>query len=308
MPVTRYIGLLAGLLILGIVLTFLSDRFLTASNIINIVRQAAINGIIAIGMTVVVLTAGIDLSVGSLLGFTAIVQAILLKSGWSTAPVLLLGLLLGAVLGAANGLLITGIGIQPFIATLGMMVLVRGLTLIVSGGRPFTGLPDSFRWLGAGTIGPLPVPIIVVVLLYICGSIILRRTLIGERIYAIGDNATAARYANIPTGSYITFAYALSGVLCAVAGILIIGRLDSAQPTIGQGYELDAIAAIVIGGVSLSGGIGGLGGTFLGVIIISVINNGLNILNVSSFYQQIVKGVVIVLSLLLYNFVRRRQG
>ena len=302
----RHIGLLLGILLLGLVLSLFSDSFLTISNFITILRQASINGIIALGMAVVVIGAGIDLSVGSLLALTAMVQAILLKSGWATAPVLLIGLLLGAALGTMNGLLVTGGGIPPFIATLGMMVLLRGVTLIVSGGQPFTGLPDAFRTFGAGTIGPIPVPIIVVLVLYLCGAIMLQRTVVGERLYAIGDNQTAARYAGIAVGHYLRFSYALSGIMCAIAGILLVGRLNSAPPTLGQGYELDAIAAVVIGGVSLAGGIGGLGGTLLGVIIISMINNGLNLLNVSSFFQPIIKGVVIALSLLIYNVTQRR--
>ncbi len=288
-------------------LALTSDRFLTGQNIVNIVRQSSINGLLALGMAMVVLTAGIDLSVGSLLGISAMVQAIMLASGVSVPLTIFVGLLFGALLGLVNGLLVTRVKIPPFIATLGMMVLLRGLTLIISGGQPVTGLPDSFRFFGAGSIGGLPVPIVVLVCVYGLCIVMVRRTIVGERIYAIGDNHTAARFANIPVNRYLCFVYMMSGVMAVIAGILLVGRLDSAQPTIGQGYELDAIAAVVIGGVSLAGGIGTLEGTFIGVLVISVINNGMNILNVPSFYQQIFKGVIIILSLLMHSFVRRRK-
>lgn len=303
----RYGGLPIGLGILILVLALVSDRFFTIQNGLNIVRQASINGVLALGMTMVVLTAGIDLSVGSLLGITAMIQAMLLTSGVPTVVTLLLGVACGALLGGLNGVLVTRIKIPPFIATLGTMVMLRGLTLIISGGKPITGLPDSFRYFGAGTVGIFPVPIIIMIVLYGAAALVLRRTVVGERIYTIGDNTTAARYANIPVKTYTTLAYVVSGVMCVVAGIMLIGRLNSAQPTIGQGYELDAIAALVIGGVSLSGGVGSVGGTFTGVIIISVINNAMNILNVPSFYQQIFKGGIIIFSLLMRNVMRRNQ-
>ena len=303
----RHGGLPIGLIILMGALALTSDRFLTGQNIVNIVRQSSINGLLALGMAMVVLTAGIDLSVGSLLGISAMVQAIMLASGVSVPLTIFVGLLFGALLGLVNGLLVTRVKIPPFIATLGMMVLLRGLTLIISGGQPVTGLPDSFRFFGAGSIGGLPVPIVVLVCVYGLCIVMVRRTIVGERIYAIGDNHTAARFANIPVNRYLCFVYMMSGVMAVIAGILLVGRLDSAQPTIGQGYELDAIAAVVIGGVSLAGGIGTLEGTFIGVLVISVINNGMNILNVPSFYQQIFKGVIIILSLLMHSFVRRRK-
>ena len=300
-------GLMLGLILLVTALSILSNRFFTLQNIFNIIRQASINGIIAIGMTFVVLTAGIDLSVGAVLGFTAILQAILLKLGWGSWIVVLVGLLMGALIGLSNGVLISRIGIPPFIATLGMMVLMRGMALIISGGRPFTGLPDGFRVWGTGSIGPIPMPVVILFILYFLGIIMLHHTIVGERIYAIGDNVIAARFANIAITKHILLVYMISGVMATIAGIVLIGRLDSAQPVIGEGYELDAIAAIVIGGVSLAGGRGRLGGTLIGALIIAIINNGLNILNVESFYQQIAKGMAIIIALLLYNTVRRSE-
>ncbi len=297
-------GLVFAFLLLALTLTLLSDRFLTVSNMVNVLRQSTINGIIAVGMTMVILTAGIDLSVGSILGLTAVVTADLLQRGWPVGLAVGAGLALGAALGLINGLLITRGRIPPFIATLGMMTLARGLALTYTQGRPITGLPGGFRFLGTGFIGPVPMPIVIAALVFVVGYLLLTRTRAGEYIYALGNNEVAARFSGIPTRRYITFVYVISGMLSALAGMILVARLDSAQPIVGLGYEFDAIAAVVVGGTSFAGGEGGLGGTLLGVLIIAVLNNGLNLLNVSSFYEQVVKGVVIALALLLHRGAR----
>ena len=297
-------GLVFAFLLLALTLTLLSNRFLTVSNTVNVLRQSTINGIIAVGMTMVILTAGIDLSVGSILGLTAVVTADLLQRGWPVGLAVGAGLALGAAMGLINGLLITRGRIPPFIATLGMMTLARGLALTYTQGRPITGLPDGFRFLGTGFVGPVPMPIVIAALVFVVGYLLLTRTRVGEYIYALGNNETAARFSGIPTRRYITLVYVVSGLLSALAGMILVARLDSAQPIVGQGYEFDAIAAVVIGGTSFAGGEGGLGGTLLGVLIIAVLNNGLNLLNVSSFYEQVVKGVVIALALLLHRAAR----
>lgn len=297
-------GLVIAFLLLALTLTLLSNRFLTVSNVINVLRQSTINGIIAVGMTMVILTAGIDLSVGSILGLTAVVTADLLQRGWPVGLAVGAGLALGAFLGLINGLLITKSRIPPFIATLGMMTLARGMALTYTQGRPITGLPAGFRFLGTGFLGPVPMPIVIAALVFILGYLLLNRTQVGEYIYALGNNVTAARFSGIPTQRYITLVYVISGLLSALAGMILVARLDSAQPIVGQGYEFDAIAAVVVGGTSFVGGEGGLGGTLLGVLIIAVLNNGLNLLNVSSFYEQVVKGVVIALALLLHRAAR----
>jgi ribose/xylose/arabinose/galactoside ABC-type transport system permease subunit len=297
-------GLVISFVLLCLVLGLLSDRFLTLNNGVNILRQSTINGIISVGMTFVILTAGIDLSVGATLALSTIVTADLLQKGMPVPLAILAGLGLGAALGLANGLIITKARVPPFVATLGMMTVARGLALTYSQGRPITGLPDGFRFIGTGSLGPIPMPIIVAAVAFIAGHVLLTRTRAGEYIYALGNNPVAARYAGIATDRYITFVYALSGMLAALAGMILVARLDSAQPTAGLGYEFDAIAAVVVGGTSFAGGEGGLPGTLLGVLVIAVLNNGLNLLNVSSFFQPVVTGVVIALALLLYRAIR----
>ncbi|GAH44829.1 unnamed protein product [marine sediment metagenome] len=291
-------------MILCLVLSLLSDRFLTVGNLTNVLRQSTINLIIAIGMTYVILTAGIDLSVGAVLALATVVTADLLQRGVPILPTVVLGLLLGGVLGMANGLLISRVKVPAFVATLGMMTVARGLALTYTQGRPITGLPDAFRYIGTGYLGPIPMPIIVAGVTFIAGYILLTRTRMGMYIYAIGNNPIAAHYTGIATSNYTTFVYVLAGSLAALAGMILVARLDSAQPTAGISYEFDAIAAVVVGGTSFAGGEGSLMGTLLGVLVISVLNNGLNLLNVSSFYQPVVTGVVIALALLLYKAIR----
>ena len=297
-------GLLISFLLLCVALSFLSDRFLTVGNWTNILRQSSINLIIAIGMTYVILTAGIDLSVGSVLALSTIVTADLLQRGIPILPTMIIGLTLGGVLGLASGLLISRIKVPPFVATLGMMTVARGLALTYTQGRPITGLPDAFRTIGTGFLGPIPMPIIVAGVAFLAGYILLTRTRMGMNIYALGNNPVAAHYTGIATANYTTFVYVLAGALAALAGMILVARLDSAQPTAGISYEFDAIAAVVVGGTSFAGGEGSLVGTLLGVLVISVLNNGINLLNVSSFYQPVVTGVVIALALLLYKAVR----
>jgi len=296
--------LVVSFLLLCLVLSLLSDRFLTVGNLTNVLRQSTINLIIAIGMTYVILTAGIDLSVGAVLALSTVVTADLLQRGIPILPTLLLGLLLGGVLGSANGLLISRLKVPPFVATLGMMTVARGLALTYTQGRPITGLPDAFRYMGTGYLGPIPMPIIIAGVTFLAGYILLTRTRMGMYIYALGNNPVAAHYTGIATSNYITFVYVLAGSLAALAGMILVARLDSAQPTAGISYEFDAIAAVVVGGTSFAGGQGSLLGTLLGVLVISVLNNGLNLLNVSSFYQPVVTGVVIALALLLYKAIR----
>jgi ribose transport system permease protein len=299
----RY-GLLLSLLLLCLVLTLMSDRFLTVSNLTNVLRQSTINGIIAIGMTLVILTAGIDLSVGSVLALSSVVTADMLQQGMSVPLAILIGLGVGMLLGLINGLVITRGKVPPFVTTLGMMTIARGLALIYTEGKPITGLPESFRFIGTGTIGPIPTPIVIAAVAYIIFYILLNRTTFGQAIYAIGNNPVAARYAGLSVNRTVTIVYMIAGALSALAGLILIARLGSAQPTAGLSFELNAIAAVVVGGTSFSGGQGGLGGTLIGVLIIAVLGNGLNLMNVSSFYQPVVSGIVIAVALLLHRAVR----
>jgi ribose/xylose/arabinose/galactoside ABC-type transport system permease subunit len=301
---TRW-GLVLTLLIFGVVLSLASPRFLTPGNLINVVRQTSVNGIIAVGMTLVILSGGIDLSVGSILALTGVVAASLVTSGQAPPLAMFSALALGFALGALNGMAVAYLRIPPFIATLGMMTIARGLALSYTQGRPITGFPDAFRWLGAGWVGPFPVPVLVMALVFGFGGILLQFTVWGEHLLAIGNNPTAARAAGIPVAQRLVLTYALSGGLAALAGLILIGRLDSAPPTLGIGYEFDAIAAVVIGGTSLAGGEGWLGGTLIGALLIGMLNNGINLLNIPSFYEQVFKGGVIAIALLLHRLLRR---
>jgi len=299
-------GLLFSFLLLGLALSLLSNRFLQPANLVNILRQASINGIIAVGMTLVILTGGIDLSVGSILALSAVIGADLLKKGTAVPLAVPAALAIGLALGMINGLIITRGKIPPFIATLGMLTVARGLTLMYTQGQPVTGLPEAFRFIGAGSIGPVPMPIVVAGLTFLLGYVLLTRTRFGEYIYLLGDNPTAARLAGVPTDRMTVLVYALSGLCAALAGLVLIARLDSAQPVLGQGYELDAIAAVVVGGTSFSGGEGTLTGTLLGVLLIETLNNGINLLNIPAEWGMVLKGVVIALALLLYKAVNRK--
>jgi ribose transport system permease protein len=300
----RDFGLIFSFALICAALALLSDRFLTPANITNVLRISAINAIIAVGMTFVILTAGIDLSVGAVAALAAVIAAQVVHQNGATPAAIALCLSIGTLLGTANGVLTIALRIPPFITTLGMMTIARGLALTYTQGQPITGFSDSFRFLGAGALGPLPMPIVVAGVVFIAGYLILARTTLGEYIRALGNNPVAARLAGINTNRVTVIVYAITGLLSALAGFLLIGRLDSAAPTIGVGYEFDAIAAVVVGGTSFAGGEGGLGGTLLGVLIIGVLNNGLNLLNVNALWEQVVKGIVIALALLIYKSAR----
>ncbi|MEZ0348929.1 MAG: ribose ABC transporter permease [Thermus sp.] len=289
-----------------LVLSLLSPYFLTPSNLLNILRQVSINAILALGMTVVILKGGIDLSVGSLLALAGAMAAGLAIAGLS--PVLAMGLGIGVAiaLGVLQGLLVAYAGLPPFIVTLAGLTAFRGLTLVYTDGRPITGLPEPFLFLGNGTVLGMPVPVMAMLLFLLLTHFLLRYTAWGRYLYAIGGNEEAARLSGVPVAPIKVFAYAYSGLAAGLAALVLTGRLNSAQPTAGTGFELDAIAAAVVGGTSLAGGRGTAWGTFLGALIIGVLNNGMNLLNVSAFYQLIAKGVVIVLALLVDRLVRRR--
>lgn len=297
--VLRRFGIVIAFGLLIVVLSLLSESFLTVSNLLNIARQVSINAVIAAGMTFVILTGGIDLSVGSVLAFSGAVIAGLLSAGRPLVVGIGAGLVLGAALGLVDGLVITRGKVQPFIATLAMLTVGRGLTLVYTDGRPITGLPDDFVWLGAGEIARIPVPVVIMILVFLISYVILSRAVFGRYVYAIGGNEEAARLSGVDVATHKTLVYVISGVLSAASAVILTARLNSAQPTAGAGFELDAIAAVVLGGTTLAGGEGSIAGTLLGALIIGVINNGLNLLNVNPFYQQVVKGAVILLAVLL---------
>ena len=294
------LGPLAGLIIFSIILGFINDNFFTLNNMLNLLRQVSVNALIAFGMTFVILTAGIDLSVGSTLALGSALTAGLLTSGIDPMLAVMIGLMIGFALGAINGIVITKGKVAPFIATLATMTIYRGATLVYTDGMPITGLSDSFSFemIGKGYLFGIPFPVIIMIVAFFILYFVQRKTVFGRQVYAVGGNEDAARLSGIKTDRVKIWVYSITGMLAVLAGIIITSRLDSAQPTAGTSYELDAIAAVVIGGTSLAGGRGRIAGTLVGALIIGVISNGLNLLNVSSFYQQIVKGGIILVAVL----------
>ena len=295
----RQFGTLAGLFGLCAVLWILTPHFLTVSNLLNVAQQTALNAVIAVGLTFVIISGGIDLSVGSLVAFSGVVLASLLQRAVPLPLALLAGLATGLACGLANGLLITFGKLPPFIATLGMMSVARGGALLYTDGRPISGFSENFRWLATGELLHVPVPVVVMVALYAVAHFALRRTPFGRYLFAIGGNEEAALLSGVQVRFHKTMVYGVCGLLSAVASVLLVARLNSAQPIAGINYELDAIAATVIGGTSLMGGQGSVVGTLIGALIMGVLRNGLNLLGVSSFIQQVVIGAVIILAVLL---------
>ncbi len=301
-------GLVMALLALVAILSLLSDRFLTPSNVINVLRQISINAIIAAGMTVVIIGRGIDLSVGSLLALTGVVAASLAVGGLPAGLAIAAALGLGLVMGVFNGAFVAYAGIAPFIVTLAGLTIFRGMALAITDGRPVSGLPPIFMTIGYGSFLGLPVPIWIMLGFLAITHVILRHMALGRSIYAIGGNEEAARLSGIAVRRVKLFTFAYSGLAAALAAMVLTGRLNSAQPSAGVMFELDAIAAVVVGGTSLFGGKGGVFGTLIGALIIGVINNGMNLLNVPSFYQQIVKGGVILAALLIERLAASRRA
>ena len=297
---TQY-GIIIAFLLLCVALTFLNKYFLTPENISNILLQTSINGILAMGMTLVILTGGIDLSVGSVLAFSSIVAATFVTGDNPQSPLvaLLVGILTGAVLGLINGCIIAYLKIPSFVATLGMLSVARGLTYAYTGGMPVPNLSESFLNLGEGFFFGVPMPVLIFLLIFAILWVVLNHTTYGRSVYAVGGNVKSARTAGIATKPVIASVYVIAGLLAGLGGLILTARTSSALPQAGVSYELDAIAAVVIGGTSLSGGVGSIAGTLLGALIIGTINNGLDLLGVSSAYQQIVKGCIIVVAVLL---------
>lgn len=302
----RQLGTLSGLVALSLVLWALTPHFLTVSNLLNIAEQATIIAIVAVGMTFVIITGGIDLSVGSVLAFAGVVMASALQRGLPLPVALAAGLGVGLACGAVNGLLITVGRLPPFIATLGMMSVARGTALMFTEGRPISGFSENFRWFATGEAARIPAPVIIMVAVYVVAHFVLRRTKLGRYTYAIGGNEEAALLSGVNVRLYKTLVYGLAGLLSGLAAILLTARLNSAQPIAGMMYELDAIAATVIGGTSLLGGEGTVLGTLIGALIMAVLRNGLNLLGVSSFIQQIVIGSVIIVAVLIDMALKRR--
>lgn len=301
---------LIALFLLCLVISILSDKFLTTNNLWNVLRQISVNVCISVGMTLVVLMAGIDLSVGSILAFTSAICAGLLKNGiaiesldlfigFTVVGGVLSAMLIGLLLGIFNGWVITKFSLPPFVATLAMLTIARGATMLYTQGIPISNLGSNFEFIGSGWFIGIPVPVWISTLMVLIVVFITKKTAFGRYIYAIGGNEKAAFLSGININNIKLTVYGIAGMMAAVGGVLVTSRLNSAQPNAGNSYELDSIAAVVIGGTSLSGGVGTVTGTVIGAVIIGVLNNGLVLLNVSPFWQQVVKGLVILLAVII---------
>jgi len=297
----RQLGPLLALVVLIVLVTLLNPNFIRPANLLNLLRQVSINALLAFGMTFVIVTAGIDLSVGSILALSGVLSAGLIASGLPPILGIIAGLIVGALSGFVNGFLVTKGKMAPFIVTLATMTIYRGLALIYTDGTPITGFGGGFlyQFLGRGYILGIPFPVIIMAVMFILLYFLLHKMTFGRKTFSVGGNERAAFIAGVKTDRVKIWVYTISGFLSALAGLILVSRLNSAQPTAGTSYELDAIAATVIGGTSLSGGRGRLSGTLVGALIIGTLSNGMNLLGVSSFYQQVVQGLVIIIAVLL---------
>lgn len=293
------LGMAFVLIILCIIMAIMAPHFLEFRNVVNVARQISINAILAAGMTFVILTGGIDLSVGSALAVAGVISVWLTTKGVPDVLAVLAGVATGGLCGAVNGVLIAKFKLSPFIVTLGALTYLRGLAYVTTGAYPLIKSDLGFGFLGSGSVGPIPWPVVIAILVFVVGYIVLKRTVFGRRIYAIGGNEQAARLSGINVDRVLIWVYTISGICTGIAGIIFSARLLSAQPMGGEGYELDAIAAVILGGTSFTGGLGSIIGTIIGALIIGVLNNGLVLMDVPFFYQLMIKGGVIVVAVLL---------
>lgn len=300
--------ILTALVVIVLYLAATTEQFVTTDNLLSILLATSLIGIVAVGATFVIVTGGIDLSVGSVVAFTGVVTGLALRAELGTAPAVAIGVALGALCGLFNGLSITLLGMSPFIVTLAVLAMARGLAFIVTDGNTIFGFPDAFNAIGGGNWGAVPVAAIITLVLFLVAGFVLARTVFGSSVYAVGGNREAATLAGIPVGRTLVWVYVISGALAGLGGVILSGRLDSAQPIAATGLELNAIAAVVIGGASLFGGKGSMLGTFLGVLIIGVINNGLTLNNVQPFWVQFIQGAVIFVAVLADSLAQRRRG
>lgn len=305
---------------IGIIIAFLAmciflvvfpttrTTFLTSKNVFNILRQNAANLFLATGMTMVIILGGIELSVGSVIALSGVVTAgCVVNFGLPEIVAFLIGIAVGAVVGMANGFVICKTEIPPFIVTLASMNITKGIALVLTGGSPIRCMTDTFKFLGAGYVGPIPTSAILMLIIFVIASLIINRTQLGRHIYAVGGNAQAAKFSGINVQRVKFIVYTYTGIMSGIAGVVVASKLYSGQPTAGDGAEMDAIAAVVVGGTSMSGGSGRLGGTLIGVLIIGVLNNGLNLMGVDSNWQYIVKGLVILLAVYV-DFLRNKKA
>ncbi|WP_265499746.1 ABC transporter permease [Paracoccus beibuensis] len=289
---------LVGLIVVSVLMGFASDNFFTVDNILNVLRQVSVVGILAVGMTFVILTGGIDLSVGAVMALAGTMAAgIMVNMGLPGGIGLLTALLVGLGLGLFNGFMVAWGKMPSIIVTLATMGIARGLGLIYSGGYPISGLPGWVSWFGVGRVGIIPVPVIIMLVIYAVAWVVLQRTPFGRHVYAIGGNETAARLSGVRTRSVKLAVFAISGVTAALASVVLTGRLMSGQPNAGVGFELDAIAAVVLGGTAIAGGRGLILGTLIGAVLLGILNNGLNLVGINPYMQDVIKGLIILLAI-----------
>lgn len=300
-------GIVLILVLMVIGFTIVKPVFIRSANIINIFRQVSVIGTLAFGVTLIIITGGIDLSSGSVVALVGVIAATVAAPGNSVLLAVAVGLIVGAACGLFNGTVLAVTGIPPFIVTLGMMTAARGAALLFTDGRPVSDISDGFLWLGTGNIGFLPVPVLIFLLMGLMTHIILRKSKFGKTIYAFGGNEQAAKVCGINTNRVLIIVYTYAGIMSAVGGIILTARVSSGNPTAGLSYELDAIASAVIGGTSLNGGVGFISGTIIGALIIGVLNNGLTLVGVSPYWQQIVKAIIIVGAVVLDSY-RNKSG
>ncbi len=295
------------LIVLIIALSVASEYFFTWINFRNILDQCSVYLILSLGMTFVIASGGIDLSVGSVAGMSGVIMAVLMKAGMPVLPAVILGILSGIISGIANGAIVSMLKINPFITTLATMTITRGIALVLTGGVSIYGFAQSFKWWGTGTIGPLNPPIVISLVFTAIAAVIMGRTLWGKYSLALGSNAEALRRSGVNIKGYRISIYAISGFCAAIAGLIMTARLNSAAPLAGSGYEMDAIAAVVLGGGSLNGGSGSIIGTFIACFTLSVLRNGLTILSIPTYYQQLITGVIILLAIIIAEVRNRRE-
>ncbi|MCX7884676.1 MAG: ribose ABC transporter permease [Caloramator sp.] len=290
---------LIGLLALCVIISIITPRFLNVNNLLNVLTQVSVNAVIAIGMSYVILTGGIDLSVGSILAITGAISAAIIVKSNNVFLAIIVAIIIGALIGGFNGIIVSKGKIQPFIVTLAAMTIFRGVTYVYTNGTPISSLGRDFTFIGNAKVLGIPFPVIITLIVFLIAYYIINETRFGRYVYALGGNEDSTRLSGINTDRIKMIVYVVSGIAAAISGVIVTSRIGSASPNAGSGYELDAIAAVVLGGTSLSGGEGSITGTIIGAMIIGVLNNGLNLMNVSPFYQSIVKGLVILLAVLI---------
>ena len=294
-------------IVLFVVMSIFAPNFFTGNNMVNILRQVSISGICAVGMTFVMLTGGIDLSVGAILGVSGVLTAMMMLKGIPSLLASIIALALGVVIGGITGAIIHYIEIPPMIATLGTMTSLRGVAYLITGGTPVFGFDESYSKIGQGHVGVIPIPVIILAIVYVIGIFVLSKTKFSRYVYGIGGNQEVARLSGIKVARVKIAVYAISGFCSALAGLVMLGRVNSGQPRAGESYEMDVITAVVLGGVSLNGGVGNLSHVIFGVLIIGVMTNGMTMMAVDDYWQRVVKGLILLLAVSFDHYIQKKN-